>query len=97
MHATIQKPIDEIVKHIRPGEKVFVVGCNNCAWKCYSGGEDETKMMAKRLEKKGVEVAGYTVPGPQGMSLCKLSHTKKVLMEDHAEEVKKADSFLILG
>ncbi len=97
MHATIQKPIGEIVKHIQPGEKVFVVGCNNCAWKCYSGGEDETKMMAKRLEKRGIEVAGYTVPGPQGMSLCKLDHTRKVLMEEHAAEVKNADSFLVLG
>ena len=66
MHATIQKPIEEIVKHIQPGEKVFVVGCNNCAWKCYSGGEDETKMMAKRLENRGVEVAGYTGDSDKG-------------------------------
>lgn len=34
MHATIQKPIEEIVDHINPDEKVFVVGCYNCAWKC---------------------------------------------------------------
>jgi len=54
VHATIQKPIHEIVKHIQPGEKVFVVGCNNCAWKCHSGGEDETRMMAKRLSDRGV-------------------------------------------
>ena len=53
MHATIQKPIEEIVQFIRPGEKVFVVGCNNCAWKCHSGGEDETKAMAERLTKTG--------------------------------------------
>lgn len=97
MHATIQKQISEIVKHIQPKEKVFVVGCNNCAWKCHSGGEDETQMMAKRLSDKGVEVVGHSVPGPQGMSLCKLSHTQKVLMEDYADEVEKADSFLVLG
>ena len=48
MHATIQKPIEEIVDYIKTGEKVFVVGCNNCAWKCHSGGEDETQNMAKR-------------------------------------------------
>lgn len=97
MHATIQKKIDEIVKHIRPDERVFVVGCNNCAWKCHSGGENETEMMAKRLSDRGVVVSGYTVPGPQGMSLCKLSHTQKVLMVDYAEDVKKTDSFLVLG
>ena len=97
MHATIQKPIQEIVNTIKPGEKVFVVGCNNCAWKCHSGGEDETRAMAARLQKRGVNVVGYTVPGPQGMSLCKLDHTRKVLKEDYAEQVRTADSFLVLG
>ncbi len=97
MHATIQKPIEEIVSFIKPGEKVFVVGCNNCAWKCHSGGEDETKNMAKRLAKRGIDVAGYTVPGPQGMSLSKLDHTRKVLTEDYAEQLERTDSFLVLG
>jgi hypothetical protein len=97
VHATIQKPIEEIVKFIKPGEKVFVVGCNNCAWKCHSGGEAETENMAKRLIKRGIAVIGFTVPGPQGMSLCKLDHTRKALMEDYVDQVKAADSFLVLG
>ena len=97
MHATIQKPIEEIVSFIRPGEKVFVVGCNNCAWKCHSGGEEETSRMAERLSDRGVNVVGHTVPGPQGMSLCKLDHTKKVLNEDFGEQSREADSFLVLG
>ena len=97
MHATIQKPIEEIVGNIRPDERVFVVGCNNCAWKCKSGGEEETKNMAERLQKRGVKVVGHTVPGPQGMSLCKLDHTRKVLKEDFGEQTAEADSFLVLG
>ena len=97
MHATIQKPIEEIVGSIRPDERVFVVGCNNCAWKCKSGGEEETKNMAERLQKRGVKVVGHTVPGPQGMSLCKLDHTRKVLNEDFGEQTGEADSFLVLG
>jgi len=97
VHATIQKPIEEIVAHIRPGEKVFIVGCNNCAWKCHSGGEDETAAMHERLARRGVDVVGHTVPGPQGMSLCKLDHTQKVLRQDFADQVSKADSFLVLG
>jgi hypothetical protein len=97
MHATIQKPIEEIVNHIQPGEKVFVVGCNNCAWKCHSGGEEETQGMAERLTRRGVQVVGYTTPGQRGMSLCKLDHTRKVLREDYAEQIKTADSFLVLG
>lgn len=97
MHATIQKKIEEIVRHIRPKEKVFVVGCNNCAWKCHSGGEEETAAMADRLESRGITVTGYTVPGPQGMSLCKLDHTRKVLTEDYKDPVNEADSCLVLG
>ena len=97
MHATIQKPIDEIVRFIKPDEKVFVVGCNNCAWKCRSGGEAETEAMADRLKKRGVNVIGHVVPGPQGMSLCKLDHTRKVLREDRGPETGEADSFLVLG
>ena len=97
MHATIQKPINEILSHIDEGEKVFVVGCNNCAWKCHSGGEEETKAMAERLQKRGIEVTGYTVPGPQGMSLCKLDHTRKILNDDFGEQTREADSFLVLG
>ena len=90
MHATIQKPIEEIVSFIKPGEKVFVVGCGNCAMKCHSGGEPETEGMAKRLKERGIDVVGYNVPGPEGMSLCKLSNTQKVLQEDCKEEKSKA-------
>ena len=58
MHATIQKPIDEILSYLKSGERVLVVGCGNCAAKCHSGGEVETKEMAERLKQKGVKVAG---------------------------------------
>ena len=97
MHATIQKPIQEIIGYIRPEEKVFVVGCNNCAWKCRSGGEEEAKNMADRLARRGVNVVGYAVPGPQGMSLCKLDHTSKVLNGEYADQIAEADSCRVLG
>ena len=97
MHATIQKPIEEILSFFRPGEKVFVVGCGNCAMKCHSGGLPETEGMARRLKERGVDVAGFNVPGPSGMSLCKLSNTRKVLQEDCAEQTRQAGSFLVLG
>jgi len=97
MHATIQKPIEEILSYLKPGEKVFVVGCDNCAAKCHSGGRPETEMMAKRLRARGVNVIGWCVPGPEGVSLCKLSNTKKVLWEEHADAIKEADSFVVLA
>lgn len=97
MHATIQKQIDEIMSFFNPGEKVFVIGCDNCAAKCHSGGIPETQEMAKRLQKRGVEAIEWCVPQPKGISLCKLSNTKKVLQEEYGEQVKRADSFLVLA
>jgi hypothetical protein len=97
MHATIQKPLDDLVSYFKPGEKVFVVGCDNCAAKCHSGGVPETEAMAQRLAQRGVDVIGWCVPQPPGVSLCKLANTKKVLQQEHGAEVDKADSFLVLS
>ncbi|MBN2240241.1 MAG: methylenetetrahydrofolate reductase C-terminal domain-containing protein [Dehalococcoidales bacterium] len=96
MHATIQKPINEIIGYLKPDERVFVVGCGNCAAKCHSGGEPETEEMAKRLADKGVKVAGWACPAP-GVGICKLAVVKKLLNEDYAEQTKEADSYLILA
>jgi hypothetical protein len=96
VHATIQKPIGEILEYLKPEERVFVVGCGNCAAKCHSGGEPETKGMAERLGQKGVNVAGWACT-PSGVSLCKLAIVKKMLNEEHQAETEQADSFLILA
>lgn len=96
MHATIQKPLSEILSFLKEGEKVFIVGCSNCAAKCHSGGEEETTFMAERLKARDVLVTGWAAP-PNGGSLCKLSITDKMLNEDHKEGAQKADSFLILS
>jgi hypothetical protein len=96
MHATIQKPLEEILGFLEPDEKVFVVGCGNCAAKCHSGGEPETRTMAERLKAAGVNVAGWACTDP-GTSLCKLSLTTKILTVDHKEETSQADSYLVLA
>jgi len=96
MHATIQKPIDEILSFLQEGEKVFVVGCSNCAAKAKSGGEPETRAMKERLEARGVPVTGWAVT-PDGQSLCKLSLTKQILRVEHRAETEQADSFLVLA
>jgi len=96
MHATIQKPLEEILDYLKEGEKVFVVGCGNCAAKAKSGGEPETRAMKERLEAKGVAVTGWAVTG-DGVSLCKLSVAKELLNEQHKEETDAADAFLVLA
>jgi hypothetical protein len=96
MHATIQKSLDEILRFLDGDEKVFVVGCSNCAAKCKSGGETETKAMKERLEARGISVTGWAVPA-NGGSLCKLSIAKELLNVNHRDEVEAADSFLVLA
>ena len=96
MHATIQKPIDEILEFFQPEERVFVVGCGNCAAKAHSGGEPETKEMARGLQQRVVTVAGRSCT-ESGVSLCKLSITRKMLNETCRAETEQADSFLVLS
>ena len=96
MHATIQKPLDEIISHLRPGERVFVVGCGNCAAKARSGGEPEVRAMKQRLEARGITVTGWAVP-PDGGSLCKMETARRLLSEEHGQEVAAADSVLVLA
>lgn len=96
MHATIQKTLEEIVSFIEEGERVFVVGCGNCAEKCQSGGEKQVKEMEDRLKAKGVKVAGGAAT-PSGVSLCKLSITRQMLNVEYKEGTEKADSFIVLA
>ena len=96
MHATIQKPLEEILAMLGDEEKVFVVGCNNCAAKCKSGGEPETKEMARRLSANGVQVTGWALP-PEGKSTCVLSLVKDMLGIEHKQQAEAADSFLVLA
>lgn len=97
MHATIQKPIEEIISNLKEGEKVFVIGCDNCASKCKSGGTPETRAMAQQLVQKGINVIGWGVPNPAGISLCKVSNTKRYLEEEKAEALPLADSYIVLA
>lgn len=52
--------------------------------------------MKERLEDRGVYVTGCSA-SPSGTSLCKLAMAKKVLLDEHKEEVDAADSFLVLA
>jgi ferredoxin len=96
MHATIQKPLDEILLHIPDDESIFVVGCGNCAEKCNSGGQKEVDEMLQALTAEGVAVTGGAATA-SGSSLCKLSTCEELLNVEHQQETRKADAFLVLA
>ena len=62
MIITKQKPLDELLKYIRKGDKVFLVGCGECSTTCKTGGEPEVLAVKKQLENLGVAVTGWAVP-----------------------------------
>jgi len=95
VHATIQKPLEEILSYLGEGEKVFVFGCGNCAAKSHSGGAPEVERMVERLRRHGAAVTGGVASG-DGVSLCKLSVARK-LVEEHRRQIDAADSYIVLA
>ena len=47
------KPINEILGFLKNVEKVVLIGCNQCAAICKSGGEEEVLKMKEALEIEG--------------------------------------------
>ncbi|MBI4335577.1 MAG: methylenetetrahydrofolate reductase C-terminal domain-containing protein [Candidatus Omnitrophica bacterium] len=92
MIITKHKPLEEIFRYIRAGEKVFLVGCGECSTTCKTGGEPEVKWMKGELEKAGRAVTGWTVP----KAPCVAAQIKGEFAR-HLKEVKEADSILVLA
>jgi ferredoxin len=92
MHATIQKPFREILEMLEGENRVFIVGCGNCARKCQSGGEPEVAAMKERLEKAGKTVSGTFVPD----GTCSLTEVSG-LVKDNQVAIDEAESMLVLA
>ncbi|MBA7612709.1 hypothetical protein ES703_19946 [subsurface metagenome] len=92
MHATIQKPFKEILRMLEGEDRVFIVGCGNCAKKCQSGGEPEVAAMKERLEKAWKTVTGTFVPN----GTCSLTEVSD-LVNENQDAVNSADSMLVLA
>jgi len=92
MHATIQKPFKEILGMLEAEDRVFIIGCGNCARKCQSGGEPEVAAMKERLEKAGKTITGTFVPD----GTCSLTEVSG-LVKDNQAEVDEAEAMLVLA
>lgn len=92
MIITESKPFQEIVANLKPGEKIFILGCGECSTTCRTGGEKEILEIKQRLKEAGFEVVGYTIPrAPCVASQVRIELAKK------SREIKQADSLLILA
>ena len=87
-----KKPIQEILGFLEGSEKVVLVGCNQCAATCKTGGEPELQAMKEELEANGKTVLGCKVIDP----CCNLLQCKKDL-KAVKEELKEGDAILSLA
>ncbi len=92
MIASERKPFEEILKMLEGSDKVFIVGCGDCATQCETGGEVEVAEMTEKLEEAGKTVTGGCVPDVT----CNVLDTARVLRRQK-EAVADADALLVLS
>ena len=92
MIITEQKPFEEIKASLKPGEKIFMIGCGECSATCKTGGEPEVVEMKSKLEGEGFTVTGYCIP----QAPCIASQIKVELAKNR-KNISCADSVLILA
>ena len=88
MIITQKKPIEELLAMLEGVKKVAIVGCNNCAAACQTGGEKEVLEMKALLEEKGYEVVATVTPA----ECC-----HKLLVKKDTKPIKDSGAEAIVG
>ena len=83
-----QKDFSSILKRISDGS-VFLIGCNECATLCRTGGETEVLEMKDKLEQNHIKVTGWVILDPA----CHLLNDKR-LLKPFKEAIEHADYLL---
>jgi ferredoxin len=92
MVITEQKNIQEILKHLKGYNKIFLVGCGECATTCKTGGKEELRKMQEELEKAGKVVLGSCIPDAP----CIASQIKTELAKN-IKLLKETEAILVLA
>ena len=88
MIITQKKPIEELLEMLNGVKKVAIVGCNNCAAACQTGGEKEVQEMKALLEERGFEVVATITPA----ECC-----HKLLVKKDTKPIKDSGAEAIVG
>jgi hypothetical protein len=92
MIVTKQKSRQDILKMLATKEKIFIVGCGDCATACKTGGEEEVRAMAKFLKQNNKEITGTVVPD----ATC-VSAQAKAALAKNKEALKRSDGVLVFA
>lgn len=87
-----KKSFQKILESLQAYEKIFILGCADCAALCSSGGETEVEDMRLKLQKWNKTVTGSLVPN----SPCHVQKTKRELRISKTE-IDAADAVLVLA
>ena len=86
------KSFEDILKMLEGSQKVFLVGCNDCAALCQTGGEEQVKEMAARLTEAGKTVTGSVIPDAG----CHVLDVKR-LFRGVKEQLAEAEILLVMS
>jgi len=92
MIITESKPIAEVIDSLKGYNKIFLVGCGECATTCKTGGKEELAKMQVELEKQGKTVLGSCIPDAP----C-ISAQIKVEMAKNMPALRQAEAILVLA
>jgi ferredoxin len=92
MIITEQKPLSEIIEHLKGIDRLFLVGCGECATTCKTGGKDELSRLQAELEKHGKIVVGSCIPNAP----CVAAQIKTEFAK-HMDELRSADAVLVMA
>jgi len=87
-----QKPFQEIIDSLKEYNKIFLVGCGECATTCKTGGKDELLKMQEELEKQGKTILGTCIPDAP----CVAAQIKTELAKN-MKLLRQADAVLVLA
>ncbi len=91
MIITQQKDFTELLRRI-DSKPVFLIGCNECATICHTGGEEEILAIKKLLKQNNIPVTGWVVLEPA----CHLLNDKR-LLKKYVAELDKSTKILVLA
>jgi ferredoxin len=92
MIITRQKQPAQIIASLKEYQKVFLVGCGECASTCKTGGEAELLKMKQLLEENGLCVVGTCMPSAP----CIASQVKAELAKN-IPALRQAQAILVLA
>lgn len=92
MIITEQKPLQEIVDSLKEYNKIFLVGCGECATTCKTGGEPELLKMKALLEGQGKTILGMCIPAAP----CVASQVKTELAKN-MKLLREVEAILVLA